>query len=276
MKIKAYAKVNLSLNVVGKRDDGFHELEMLNSKVSLCDFLYIKKAKNITVKSNINICDEKNNLVYKALNLFSKKYSTEGFDVYIKKNIPIGSGLGGGSSDAASSLIMANKIYKKKLTLQELFAIACEVGSDVPYCLMNQICLVKGKGELIERSALRFNGCFVLCLNDLSISTKDVFNKYDEMSINLEKKTDYSALDAFLKTSCNVLEEPAKALYNEYNLDEIKKEFLESGALFSQMSGSGSAIFGYYGNKKHAKKAASDLSKKNKNYKFVICKAVSY
>ena len=174
--LHAYAKVNLRLEIEKKLDDGYHYLHMINSKVSLCDDISLEVSdKNIIEFSIKDLNNTKNNIVLKVLEYIQKEYNIkERLHIYIKKRIPIGAGLGGGSSDAACVLIELNKRYGLGLTMAELEKIGLMFGADIPYCLHNKTCYVYGKGEHIYELQIKPLTGYLICPH-LFISTKDAF-----------------------------------------------------------------------------------------------------
>ena len=182
IRIKAPAKINLHLEVIGKRKDGFHELAMIMQSIDLSDYLEIENNNigEIRLTSNTKILN-KDNLIVKASNLLKDNFKERnlGADIYLKKNIPIGAGLAGGSSDAAGTLVGLNKLWNLKLSSADLHLLAAKLGSDVPFCINggSQYCF--GRGESLEAYQSDSNYCVILIKNrDVSLSTSEIYRKY--------------------------------------------------------------------------------------------------
>lgn len=244
MKRKAYAKINLSLKVLEKRKDNYHNLDTLMINVNLYDILYFKKCKDVLISSNINICEKEDNLVYKAVTLLKKKFNiSKGINIYIKKRIPMGAGLGGGSSDAATTLCALNKIWKLNLSIDELKEIALSLGSDVPFFLYNQFSRVMGRGEKIINLNNVFKKKILLVSPNFNISTKKVFENHIITKNNMNIPDVYKALLKGEYCLFNDLETSVISLYPEYVLKELRENIEKLFACSVLMSGSGSSIF---------------------------------
>ena len=274
-KEKAYAKINLSLKVLNKRDDGFHNLDMLMVNISLFDILYFKKAKDIKVSMNKDVCKMEDNIVYKTALLLKNKYNVnDGIDIYIKKNIPDGGGLGGGSSDAATTLLVLNEMWNLNLCIEELSDIAAGLGSDISFFLYKHIARVKSKGEIVETLDKRLDEDIALIIPDVKCNTKKVFQNHvieendksiDELINNLDGD--------YYKYIFNDLEETSKKVYEEYKLDEIKENAYKIGFDAVLMSGSGSTVFAL--SKQAFKQKIKTLKKLYPQYLIIACKTIS-
>jgi 4-diphosphocytidyl-2C-methyl-D-erythritol kinase len=251
LKEKAYAKVNLFLNVTGRREDGYHDLEMVMASVDFFDLLTFEllKTKEIIVESNVEITtDIEENLVYKIAKSIQEDFEIEyGVKIYITKNIPIAAGLAGGSADAAATLRGLNKLWKLDLSLDELSKIGIKFGADIPFCIYNKLCIAKGKGEelLFINKGLKFP---ILLINpNVKVSTKDVFTKLPIEDIGIRKINDMAAgiyncnFELIEKELFNALEKTAFAI--EPKIEEIKNKILGLGVDGVLMSGSGATIF---------------------------------
>ena len=194
---EAHAKINLHLEVLGIRADGFHELAMVMQSINLCDQLKMINSVDhiITLKSNNNeITNGEDNLIIKAANLLKNKVGNTqlGVDIELEKNIPIGAGLAGGSADAAATLVGLNKLWKLNLKTKELEDLSKEIGSDIPFCISGgrQICL--GRGEILEK--LKFNqfdlGIILVKDPSIQISTPVAYKKYKEQYSHTYLKDD--------------------------------------------------------------------------------------
>ncbi len=251
--IWAPAKLNLTLDVKGKRPDGYHELETIMQAISLKDKITIDKANTIIVNSNSSqLSNDANNLAYYAAELFFQETGKKaGVNIYIEKNIPIGAGLAGGSSNAAAVLLGLNHLYQTKLSLKDLAELALEIGSDVPFCIFNRTALARGRGEILSPLPKGHTLNFLLVKPNFSVATKDVFGQLDLDKI--KKRPNNEAfikawrdmdLDKMAFEMINVLETVTVSLYPEIGL--IKQRLLELGAVNAVMSGSGPSVFALF------------------------------
>ena len=274
-KEKAYAKINLSLKVLNKRDDGFHNLDMLMVNISLFDILYFKKAKDIKVSMNKDVCEMEDNIVYKTALLLKNKFNVnDGIDIYIKKNIPDGGGLGGGSSDAATTLIVLNEVWNLNLSIEELCNIAAGLGSDICFFLYKHIARVKSKGEIVETLDKRLNEDIALIIPDVKCNTKKVFQNHVIEENNKSIDELINNLDGdYYKYIFNDLEDTSKRVYKEYKLDEIKENAYKTGFDAVLMSGSGSTVFAL--SKQAFKQKIKTLKKLYPQYLIIACKTIS-
>ena len=253
--LKARAKINAALDVLGKREDGYHELRMIMQSVNLCDNIFIKKLKTDCIELTSNMSwlpvDERN-LMYKAAALMKERYGIkEGIHMELTKKIPVAAGLAGGSSDCAAVLVGINRIFSLGLTQNELLSIGKELGADVPYCIMRGTVLAEGIGEKLTRLP-PFPNCFVLlCKPNINISTATIFKSLDLSKIqnhpNIDKMIEdikKQDLKAVSEGMCNVLEEVTIPICPK--IADIKAKMLEYGAIGSMMSGSGPTVFGFY------------------------------
>lgn len=250
--IKAYAKVNLALNVKNKRKDGYHNLDMVMSTLELHDVLYISENEDglVHIDMSKDICNEQDNLCYKIIEFIKKeKEITKGIDIYIEKNIPDGAGLGGGSADAAAMLIYLNKKWDLGYTGKELLNIGTMFGSDIPFCIVKQMSRVMKKGEKIIKLKYQRNDSILILIPDFKLSTKEVFancnpNKNQKMKIFLNNIKNGSLSGTF-----NELEQAADKVSGGKILSIIEKcKSLDLPNAF--MTGSGSAIIMIMENKK--------------------------
>lgn len=258
--LRAPAKINWFLLVLGKREDGFHNIMSLMQCIRLYDDLIFEHADTIELESDLTI-PVKDNLVYKAASLL-KHYTSyrKGIKIIVKKSIPIGAGLGGGSSDAAYTLSGLNMLWGLGLNNRDLSSIGAEIGSDVPFFLNSPVAIVEGRGERV--SPLKIDSSIdILLVNPfISISSAWAYAHVKELTKKtvdiklfcraIEKK-DFASLVTMLK---NDLERGVREKYPV--VDKIKKSMLENGAVISVMSGSGPTVFGIFESKDTAKKAA--------------------
>ncbi|MBE6065532.1 4-(cytidine 5'-diphospho)-2-C-methyl-D-erythritol kinase [Clostridium cochlearium] len=254
MKIKAYAKINLSLDVVGVREDGYHLLEMVMQTIDLYDTVHLNiKNNGIKINSNnLNIPLDNRNLAYKAAKIFKDTFNIkEGADIYIEKNIPIEAGLAGGSSDAAAVLRGLRDIFLPNLSNEELAKIGVKIGADVPYCIYGGTALCEGIGEKITQLNSFKDQYLVLVKPDFGISTKDVYNSIDKKQIinhpntkEIVRAVNENNLKMLCDNMINVLE--IVTLDEIDDLKSIKEALLKYGAMGVQMTGSGPTIFGFF------------------------------
>ncbi len=269
-KIQAPAKINLSLDILSKRDDGYHNIESIMHPINLCDIITIEEIEEDLIIScnNESIPIGHENTVYKAAEIILRETGLKrGLHINIENNIPIGAGLGGGSADAAATILGINELFSLGLTIEEMSKLGSWVGSDVPFCVMRRTALVRGKGEEVIPIEASIDPWFVLIIPDFSIYTKDAYKAFDEIKI-MDKRL--PKVDEMLKViSCGDCKGLCKELYNVMEipvfqrfpvLKEIKERLIAKGALGALMSGSGSTIFGIA----ESEKAAKDIADKAK------------
>lgn len=271
LTIKAPAKINLSLDVTGRRSDGYHYVKMVMQAVSLCDEIEIEKSADIEVSTNLKfIPNDSRNLAYRAAQaFFDETKISGGAKISIVKNIPVGAGLGGGSTDAAGVIMGLNKLYGAGLSLLAMQKIGERLGADVPFFFTGGTCLAQGLGEAVTpvECALR---CFAVIVKpSFSISTKWVYQNLDLNEITSRPDTDkllaaIKSGDVPLMASLmeNVLEGVTAERYAL--IQRIKKRLVEEGALGSLMSGSGSSVFGIFETEKAAQRCAAIAKKRYK------------
>jgi 4-diphosphocytidyl-2-C-methyl-D-erythritol kinase len=242
------AKINLGLNVIKRREDGYHELETCFYPVPWQEALEILEAEKTSVAvTGIDIPDDDDNIVLKAYQLLQADYNIPSVQLHLHKAIPIGAGLGGGSADAAFTLILLNNLFKLELRDDQLMKYAATLGADCAFFVKNKPMLAKGIGEQLENIGLSLKGKFILMVYpNIHISTSEAYSKISpqksEMSIK-QILVEYNISDwkHFLK---NDFEPP---LFETYPiLKEIKQQLYESGALYASMSGSGSCMYGIF------------------------------
>lgn len=272
IKLRALAKINLGLDVIRRKENGYHEVKMIMQTISLHDTIEIKKIKqpDIRIKTNLYYLPvNENNLIYKAARLLMDEFSiTEGVSMELKKYIPVAAGLAGGSSDAASVLFGMNHIFELGLSRQELMERGVKLGADVPYCILRGTALAEGIGE--ELTVLPpMPGCHVLIAKPgISVSTKFVYE-----NLSLEKIEVHPDIDRIIEgikqedlkligeSMGNILETVTIPAYPV--IEEIKNVMKRYGAAGAMMSGSGPTVFGLYDNAERAKKAYYELKNKH-------------
>ncbi len=251
ISVKAPAKINLYLQVLAKRADGFHEIESLIQAIDLCDEITLEKADDIHLTcSDPSLPADKNNLAYRAADAMRGRFQLPGAKIDLVKLIPSGSGLGGGSSDAAFVLRGLCKLYGLHPSLDELSDIAASIGSDVPFFLTSGQALATGRGEILKPVSLPLDYEVAILSPSISISTAEI---YKLAKINLTNRSfghlfnagiDFSGLLRLADDFRNDLEEVAITKYPYLN--HLKQSLLGSGALVSSMTGSGSSFFGLF------------------------------
>ncbi len=276
IKLKSRAKINLSIDVLGKREDGYHLVEMIMQTIDLYDVIKIIElsSDDIILKSNSSdIPLDDNNIVYKAINLLKNKFNiNKGIEIFIQKNIPIAAGMAGGSSNAAAVLVGLNKLWGLNLSELDLQKLGFKLGADVPFCISGKAALAQGVGEELSFiKGLPKDISILICKPEIFVSTKDVYEGLDLN--NIQNRPDNKKLledlrqeniQSLAKNMVNVLESVTSIHYRE--IKEIEKVMMENGALGSMMSGSGPTVFGLYKNREDALKSEKELLK---NYKQV-------
>ncbi len=255
VKVLAPAKINLMLDVTGKRDDGYHTLTTVMQSVSLADVVSITETGTgkITVKSsNAAIPSDQNNIAYKAAVKFFEftNIKHNGLNIHIQKNIPSEAGLGGGSADAAAVLVGLNHIYKTDLSIGQLCGIGVSVGADVPFCIVGGTKLCSGIGEIMTETFPLEKCHIVIAKGNSGISTKTAFEKIDD--IGFGAKTEYSQYNGSVESLKSVGYNRFELVADNYEVSFIKSNMLKMGADYSSMTGSGSAVFGLFLNLKCA------------------------
>lgn len=248
MKIKAYGKINLSLNVLQRREDGYHDLDMIMAPISLHDTLDVELSETDTFTSNIKMEFTLENTICKAIELMRDAYGIkECFQVHIEKRIPMQAGLAGGSADGAAMLMAINELCKLQISEKELSVIALKIGADVPFCLKNQICRVRGIGEKLEPIETQLEYKVLLVKPQSGVSTKEAYENIDfdtcihpniEEALSRLKDNDSS----FTKYLGNTLEASAMKVNKE--IIEVKRKMSDFPFDCVMMSGSGSCVFG--------------------------------
>ncbi|MEG0034110.1 MAG: 4-(cytidine 5'-diphospho)-2-C-methyl-D-erythritol kinase [Bacilli bacterium] len=279
--LQAYAKINLVINITGKRDDGYHNLEMVMLPVTLHDSIDIARRKDGGEETYVTcdyfeLYDCKYNLVQRAVKILKDEFDfKDGFRITIYKRIPVSAGLGGGSADAAAVMLGIIKMLKLQITDERLMELGKKVGSDVPFCLFNKPAKVEGIGEKLTFIDSKLSGLNVLIAKPKSgLSTETVYKTSDNFilpTFNTDKVIDAIAnfdLEELKANIGNALEIPAFSINKES--EELKAKIIEAGFPFTSMSGSGSSIFTISSNKKALVKFMEQLAKEN--YSVEICK----
>ncbi|WP_026882077.1 4-(cytidine 5'-diphospho)-2-C-methyl-D-erythritol kinase [Clostridium akagii] len=254
MLLKAYAKINISLDIVGKREDEYHLLKMIMQSIDLYDVIQFNKASkgiNITCNKQYVPTDERN-IAYRVAKLFMDTYNiNEGIQIDIIKNIPVAAGLAGGSTDGAAVLRGMRKLFKIATSDKKLMELGVEIGSDIPYCIVGGTALCEGIGEKILSLKHFKNKILVLVKPNFGVSTKEVYKNFDLTKVyrhphteDLIRAMDKEDLKYVSNNMRNLLENVTLKKYPV--LKEIKAEMIKYGALGSMMSGSGPTVFAFF------------------------------
>ncbi|MDF1525494.1 MAG: 4-(cytidine 5'-diphospho)-2-C-methyl-D-erythritol kinase [bacterium] len=270
IRLLAPAKVNLTLRVLGRREDGYHEIESLVQKISLYDRITLSERGEPGIHltcSDPSLPTGPDNLAYLAAQLIMEDSQTreKGISIHLDKAIPHGAGLGGGSSDAASVLMGLNTLWKLSRTREELAEFAQKIGSDVPLFLHPSPSLITGRGEKIEPSPILINATYVVVSPEFSVSTQWAYSNFrltkepDKYTLSGLHRTEKEALppDQWQNLLINDLEEAVTTRHPE--IGRCKEDLLRAGASASLMSGSGSTVFGLFEDRQTAEKAVAHL-----------------
>ena len=268
MRLRALAKINLGLDILRKREDGYHEVRMIMQTIQMYDVLEMKKKKEPGISLSVNypfIPNDERNLVYKAAKLLMDEFQVEqGVSIRLDKFIPVAAGMAGGSSDAAAALVGINRLFKLGLSEQDLMERAVHIGADVPYCVMRGTALAEGIGEKLTRIR-QVPECYVLVGKPaINVSTKVA---YESLKLNeIQEHPDIDGmirdiengdLYSMISKMGNVFE---TGIIGKYPVIQEIKDLMEgNGALKAMMSGSGPTVFGIFDNKEKMEKAAEVL-----------------
>lgn len=271
LKMNAYAKINLGLDVIGRLPNGYHEVKMIMQSVGICDELtFEKQPAGITVTTDSGeLPTDENNLIYKAAKLLLDTFDVkEGVRIHLTKRIPIAAGMAGGSTDAAATLKAVNQLFRLGRTKEELMELGVKIGADVPYCILGGTALAEGIGERLTPLP-PLPACYLLVAKPgINVSTKYVYTTLDAAPIPSHPDID-GMVDAIFAGDLeritarlgNVLETvtaPAHPI-----ILEIKKKFLELGSAGVLMSGSGPTVFGIFPDKEEAERAFTSMKQSN-------------
>lgn len=268
MKLKALAKINLALDIIGKRPDGYHEVRMIMQTIRLYDTLEIEKkeSKGISLTtSHPEIPSDESNLVYRAAKLLMDEFHIEeGVAMKLEKVIPVAAGMAGGSSDAAAALVGINTVFQLGLTRQELMERAVNIGADVPYCVMRGTALAEGIGEKLTRLEPVPHAWILVGKPEISVSTREAYGNLNLQGIRKHPDIDGIVADiqkgdlhALAEKMENVFEPGIVLIHPE--IQEIKNLMEAHGAIKAMMSGSGPTVFGIFDNREKMDRAAEVL-----------------
>ncbi|WP_294393045.1 4-(cytidine 5'-diphospho)-2-C-methyl-D-erythritol kinase [uncultured Clostridium sp.] len=273
MKIKAYAKINIALDVVGKREDGYHLLKMIMQTVDLYDVIEITKTSS-DIKLNCNkpyVPTDERNLAYKAAKLFKEAYKiNDGVSINLTKNIPVSAGMAGGSTDAAGVLKLMNRLFNVNASDDELRVLGLKLGADVPYCINGGTALCEGIGEQITQLKPFKDKIVVIIKPPFGVSTKDVYKAFDLSKVVFHPRTE-DIMRAMENDDIHFVANNMKNLLENVTLRKHKvivniKEAVRSyGALGTMMSGSGPTVFAFFDDMLKAQNCYDEMKKKYKD-----------
>ncbi|MFZ9587897.1 MAG: 4-(cytidine 5'-diphospho)-2-C-methyl-D-erythritol kinase [Crocinitomicaceae bacterium] len=244
------AKINLGLNILRKRDDGYHDIESVMVQIPLCDILEITKAETFEfVQTGKNIVSEAGtNLCEKAFQLFQDHFDISNVRIHLRKQIPIGAGLGGGSADATYTLIALNKLFQLKLSSEELKKFAAQLGSDCPFFVDGTPQIATGRGDLLSPIELDLSNVYLVLLNPgIHVGTKEAY-----AGVHIDESA--GSIRSILQTPIekwheNLLNGFEPSVFPKHpEIQSLKESLYESGAIYAAMSGSGSSVFGLFSN----------------------------
>jgi 4-(cytidine 5'-diphospho)-2-C-methyl-D-erythritol kinase len=285
MKVKAFAKINLCLDVLRRKDNGYHEVEMVMTNVDIFDVLEIKELeeKKILLKSyNTDLAMDETNLIYKAIALLQRETGkTFGVEILLEKNIPMEAGMAGGSADAAATLKAVNELFKLGVSDERLLELGASLGADIPFCIMGGTVLASGIGEKLRRLSPLPKMKLLIVKPKAGLSTKKVYESLDIEGLNRSgfkhkdvreivsviesDEADKTKIERIAERLNNILEVPSIRLLPL--ISDIKQKMLENNCLGALMSGSGTAIFGIYENDEDMQKTKEILKRDDRiNY----------
>ena len=264
MKVKAFAKINLCLDVLRRKEDGYHEVEMVMTNVDIADVLEIKELeeKKILLKSdNKDLAMDETNLIYKAIVLLQKEAGKDfGIELSLEKNIPMEAGMAGGSADAAATLKAVNELFKLNISKDRLLELGASLGADIPFCIMGGTALASGIGEKLKSLKPLPKMKILIAKPNTGLSTKKVYESLDIENLNKSgfKHRDVKEMVSVIESDKDEkikIKEIADSLNNILELpsikllpfiEDIKKTMMDNNCLGCLMSGSGTAVFGIF------------------------------
>lgn len=268
LELKALAKINLGLDVLGRRENGYHDVRMVMQTIYLYDNVTLRKIKKPGIRLKTNLyylpVDDKN-VAYKAAKMLMDEFEIEGgIEIILEKRIPVAAGMAGGSSNAAAVLVGMNYLYELGLSERQLMDRGVKLGADVPYCIMRGTVLAEGIGEILTPLS-PMPKCFILVAKpNVSVSTKTIYEKLDAHEIKdhpdidgLIEGLDSGDIRKIADSMGNVLERVTVEAYPV--IEVIKNRMKEEGALGAMMSGSGPTVFGIFADKRVAKRAQQKI-----------------
>lgn len=255
IRLKARAKINLGLDVLGKRDDGYHEVRMVMQTVGIYDRLIMTRIPEdeIRIVSNLAFLPvNENNLIYKAVRLIKDEYRiSEGVEIDLNKFIPVAAGMAGGSTDAASAMFGMNRLFELNMSMGRMMELGVRLGADVPYCVMRGTALAEGIGEKLTRLTPVPHLWILVAKPPINVSTKLVYENLDLGGVSkhpdidgIIKAIEAQNVERIALSMGNVLEAVTIPLYPV--IDTIKQDMMNHGAINAMMSGSGPTVFGIF------------------------------
>ena len=271
IELKALAKINLGLDVLGKRENGYHDVRMIMQSIYLYDDVKIEKTEEsgIFLETNLHFLPtDSSNIAYKAAQMLLEEFDlSQGVKIGLNKHIPVAAGLAGGSSNAAAVLFGMNRLFALHLTQEELMERGVKLGADVPYCIMRGTVLAEGIGEQLHKLPAMPKCTVLIAKPPVSVSTKMVYEALDAKEILVHPDIDgliqgleQGSLRRVASCMGNVLEDVTIPMYPV--IDKIKEEMQACGALNAMMSGSGPTVFGLFENRADARKAQARIREK--------------
>lgn len=284
--VKAYAKINLYLDVISRNADGFHDVESIMQTVSLSDSVCVyaqpAKTNKITLKCNVSyIPTDKRNIAWQAADLFLKESRiSANVDISIEKNIPVAAGMAGGSSDAAAVLTELNRLLSKPFSVEKLVSLGASLGADIPFCMIGGTKLCYGRGDVIKPCSAMPHCYIVVAKGGKGVSTPAVYSKLDILYDNFAVRSSHGDLNSLVKSLDSAKSDITSSFYNIFEtavLPEHKeateiKEILESSGGTAMMSGSGPSVFAVFKNKCDAEAAAEIIARKG--YFSAVCEPI--
>ena len=273
MQIKAFAKINLYLDVTGKRQNGYHELVTVMQSVSLADTLHVSRisGEGIVLKTDADLPTDGNNLICRAASAyFERSGKPFGISVELQKKIPMQAGLGGGSADAAAMLKALNEMDGNRFSLQELCEIGATVGADVPFCIMGGTQLCRGIGEEMKPIENHLKGTLLIAIGGEGVSTPVAFGELDRRHDDFKRGERGGCPTALLEAmQAGDVTAAAPHFFNLFEevicpmrpfVEQIKGMMLKSGAVAAMMSGSGPSVWGFFQSEKQAEAAQKEIA----------------
>ena len=270
IKLKARAKINLGLDVVRKREDGYHEVRMIMQMINLYDKITMRRITESEIRVTTNLPYlpvNEDNLVYRAAKLLMDEFQvTEGVEIELQKYIPVAAGMAGGSSDAAAVMVGINRIFHLGLTKKQLMERGVKIGADVPFCIMRGTALAEGIGEVLTPLPAMPHCSLVIAKPKIHVSTKFVYGNLKASELKEHPDIDgqvqalrEGSLEQLVAKMGNVLETVTIPAYPV--IDEIKKTMLKNDAMGAMMSGSGPTVFGIFEREERAQEVCRLLKK---------------
>lgn len=272
IELRALGKINLGLDILGRRENGYHDVRMVMQTVYIYDRVILKKTKKteITIDTNLKFLPvNENNIAYKAAQMMREEFHIkEGVHISLEKHIPVAAGMAGGSADAAAVLYGMNLLFSLGLSEEELKKRGVKLGADVPYCIMRGTVLAEGIGEKLSPLP-PMPKCYILIAKPpISVSTQTAYEKFDALEEvehpdidGIIEGLNHQDLHKIAASMGNVLEDVTEE--EAPQIKEIKKIMMESGALGAMMSGSGPTVFGIFNHRSKAKAAAAKIKGNN-------------